>query len=607
MTVDLNNLFAEKDICKVLLKSGLTSQDQVKEILKKRLMVEKKLAKRTNGQQISFTSGARSAVSTTIVDIIDYLKLSRADGKSGLVDEETIYQALAKEWKIPYKKIDPLQLDLNLVTTTLHRNFAMKNLVLPIDIRDGYLTVASPHPLNLEVMDDITRVSNLKLKTVLSSKSDIIKLLNEFFGFKRSIAAAEDMFAGPSVDLGNLEQYVRLKSADELPSTDQHIVNAVNHILIYAFDQRASDIHIEPKRDVDLVRMRIDGVLHTVYQLPKKVHNAIVSRIKTLARLDMAEKRRPQDGRIKTDKGGVEVEIRISTVPVAFGEKVVMRIMDPEVLFQDLDGLGFTPTDLERYNRFVGMPNGIVLVCGPTGSGKTTTLYSTLRKLATPEKNVVTVEDPIEMIHEDFNQIAVQPAIDITFANILRNILRQDPDIIMIGEMRDLETARNAVQAALTGHLVLSTLHTNDAPTSITRLLDLGVPPYLIQATLVGILGQRLVRKICNYCKESFEMDASELARMGVEIGKKGIIKIRRGKGCIRCRNTGYRGRIGIFEVLPYSESLKKITTSKTDVEKLRAQAREEGMATLRESAVSKLLEGITTYQEVLRVTWENL
>ncbi|MBE9546040.1 MAG: type II/IV secretion system protein [Proteobacteria bacterium] len=607
MLNDLDNFFVEEDICKVLLGNGLISQDQVKEISRKKLAVEKKLKNRQDGQEISFASGTRSAVSTTIVDVIDYLKLSRADGKSGIVDEETIYQTLAKEWGIPYKKIDPLELDLNLVTTTLHRNFAMKNLVLPIDIRDGYLTVASPYPLTLEVMDDIARFSSLKLKTVLSSKSDVIKLLNEFFSFKRSIAAAEDMFAGSSVDIGNLEQYVKLKSTKELPSTDRHIVNAVNHILLYAFDQRASDVHIEPKRDMLLVRMRIDGVLHTVYQLPKKVHNAIVSRIKTLSRLNMAEKRRPQDGRIKTDKGDVEVEIRVSTIPVAFGEKVVMRIMDPEVLFQDLDGLGFTPADLERYNRFISMPHGIVLVCGPTGSGKSTTLYSTLRKLSTSEKNVVTVEDPIEMIHENFNQIAVQPVIDVTFANILRNILRQDPDIIMVGEMRDLETARNAVQAALTGHLVLSTLHTNDAPTSITRLLDLGLPSYLIQASLVGILGQRLARKICSYCMESYEMDAVELARMGIEVGKKGAVKLRRGKGCIRCRNTGYRGRTGIFEVLPYSESLKNMTTSNTGVEKLRARAREEGMSTLRESAVRKLLEGITTYQEVLRVTWEEV
>ena len=606
MAVDLNNPFAEEQICQILLKNNLISQNQVKGIFKNTAKVEKKLAKHRNGHKISFTSGAKSAVSITIVDVIDYLKPSRADGQSGIVDEDTIYQALAKEWKIPYKKIDPLKLDLNLVTTTLHRNFAMKNLVLPIDIKDGYLTVASPYPLNLEVMDDLVKVTNLKLKTVLSSKSDIVKLLNEFFGFKSSIAAAEDMFTGSSVDLGNLEQYVRVKSSEESAPNDQHIVSAVNHILLYAFDQRASDIHIEPKRDDVLVRMRIDGILHTVYNLPKKVHNAVVSRIKTLSRMNIGEKRRPQDGRIKMDKGGVEVEIRISTVPVAFGEKVVMRVMDPEVLLQDLSGLGFTTTDLTRYKQIIQMPHGIVIVCGPTGSGKSTTLYSTLRRLSKPENNVITVEDPIEMIHEDFNQIGVQPAIDVTYSNILRTILRQDPDIIMIGEMRDLDTAKNAVQAALTGHLVLSTLHTNDAPSTITRLLDLGVQSFLIQATLVGILGQRLVRNICPYCKEAFQMDGIELSRTGIDVATKDSLTLHRGKGCIKCRNTGYSGRSAIFEVMPYTESQKKLTTSETDVEKLRARAREEGMFTMRESAIKKMLEGVTTYKEVLRVTWEN-
>jgi general secretion pathway protein E len=453
-------------------------------------------------------------------------------------------------------------------------------------------------------MEDIARASQLKVKVVVSTKSDIVKLINEFFGFKRSITAAEHQFAGLSVDLGNLEQYVRLKPSDELPSTDQHVVNAVNHLFTYAFDQRASDIHIEPKRDVSLIRMRIDGVLHTVYQLPKNVHSAIISRIKNLSRLDMAEKRKPQDGRIKIEKEGVEVEIRVSTIPVAFGEKVVMRVMDPNILFQDLEKLGFTSTDLIRYNKFINMPHGIVLVCGPTGSGKSTTLYSTLRDLYTPEINITTVEDPIEMVHENFNQIAVQPVIGITFATILRNILRQDPDIIMIGEMRDLETAENAVQAALTGHLVLSTLHTNDAPSSIIRLLDLGVPAFLIHSTLVGIMAQRLVRKICNHCMESFEMETAELKAMGLDVEQNGRIKLKRGRGCQRCRGTGYYGRTGIFEVIPYSESLKKMTTANADFKAIAAQAEEEGMITLRENALIKLLEGKTTYQEVLRVTW---
>ena len=600
-----NDRFDAQAVCKTLVKNKFLASAKAKEILANQGSIQQKLEREMRTKGSGGATGAKLHNIITIIDIIVSLKLSRADGQSGYLDEDLIFQALAKDWGIAYKKIDPLSLDLNVVTTTIPRNFAMKHLVLPIDIKDGNLTVATPNPFNVEVMDDLNRVSNLKVNAVVSSKSDIMRLINEFFGFKRSIAAAEDMFAGSSVELGNLEQYVRLKATDEIPSTDQHIVNAVNHILVYAFDQRASDVHIEPKRDVVMVRMRIDGVLHTVYQLPKKVHNPIVSRIKTLSRLNIAEKRRPQDGRIKTDKGGIEVEIRISTVPVAFGEKVVMRVMDPDILFQDLEGLGFASTDLSRYNQFVNMPHGIVLVCGPTGSGKSTTLYSTLRKISTPENNVITVEDPIEMIHEDFNQIGVQPAVDVTFATILRTILRQDPDIIMVGEMRDLDTARNAVQAALTGHLVLSTLHTNDAPSSLTRLLDLGVPAFLIQATLVGILGQRLVRKICKYCAESFEIETTELQHLGLEVPKTGRIKLKRGKGCIKCRNTGYRGRTGIFEVLPYTEGLKKLTTSKTDVEKLKVRAREEGMFTLRESAVKKLLEGITTYQEVLRVTWE--
>jgi general secretion pathway protein E len=323
--------------------------------------------------------------------------------------------------------------------------------------------------------------------------------------------------------------------------------------------------------------------------------------------LDMAEKRRPQDGRIKTDKGGSEAEIRVSTVPVAFGEKVVMRIMDPEVLFQDHERMGFAPTDLIRYYQFINMPHGIVLVCGPTGSGKTTTLYSTLRYLSTPEINITTIEDPIEMVHENFNQIAVQPVLGITFGSILRNILRQDPDIIMVGEMRDLETAQNAIQAALTGHLVLSTLHTNDAPSAITRLLDLGIPSFLIQSTVIGVVSQRLVRKICIHCKESFQVESEKLNGRGLDLGRDGQIELYRGKGCFKCRGTGYLGRTGIFEVMPFTEPIKKITTSQTNIEDLRSQAKKEGMVTLRENAIKKLLNGETTYQEVLRVTWEQM
>jgi general secretion pathway protein E len=605
MTVVQENVFTPEGVCQILLKYRLINEGQKEEVFRKKNEIQRKLEKIRAMGRASTSSKGRLTNPVTIVDVISSLQMERADDPSKKVDEEIIFQALAKSWKIPYRKIDPLKLDLNLVTTTIPHIFAIRHLVLPIAIKDGLLTVATPNPFNVEAMEDIAQVSHLQVRPVVSTKSDILKLINEFFGFKRSIAAAEHEFAMPAVDLGNLEQYVRLRSTDELPSNDQHIVNAVDHLFRYAFDQRASDIHIEPKREKSRVRLRIDGMLHTVYELPKTVHSAIVSRIKNISRLDMAEKRRPQDGRIKMDKEGVEAEIRVSSVPTAFGEKLVMRVMDPDVLFQELENLGFTSLDLIRYQQFISMPHGIVLVCGPTGSGKSTTLYSTLRELSSPEINITTVEDPIEMVHEDFNQIAVQPAVGITFGSILRNILRQDPDIIMLGEMRDLETAENAVQAALTGHLVLSTLHTNDAPSSISRLLDLGVPAFLIKATLVGVLAQRLVRQICPHCREEFEVDAADLATYGLDLGKSGMLKLARGRGCVKCRGTGYLGRSGVYEVLPVTDAVRRHITHECSTEAIFDMARKEGMITLRENAVKKLLEGKTTYQEVLRVTWE--
>jgi general secretion pathway protein E len=589
----------DKEVLQTLIKQGLMTKEQAKEILasKERILHSLILKNKNSSQGLGDHP-------PTLIDVITAYGMNRADKKTEKIDEDNIFQALAKEWGVPYCKIDPLKLNLNLVTSTVHRSFAMKHLVLPLETKDGELVVATPYPHNREVMDDLRRVVKMKVRAVVTSKSDTIKYLHEFFGFQKSIAAAENLFSGPTVDLGNLEQYVKLKSMDELPSTDHHIINAVNHLFGYAFDQRASDIHIEPLRDVTHIRMRIDGMLHVVYKLPKKVHNAIVSRIKALSRLDMAEKRRPQDGRIKTDKDGVEVEIRVSTIPVAFGEKVVMRVLHPDTMFQDLPALGFSDDALERYNDFIKMPHGIILVCGPTGSGKSTTLYSTLRKLSSTAINITTVEDPIEMVHEGFNQIAVQPLVGITFGTILRNILRQDPDVIMIGEMRDLETAENAAQAAMTGHLVLSTLHTNDAASAITRLLDLGIPSYIIQATLVGVMGQRLVRKICDYCKEPYTMDIQTLKSMGIETGLAEDVTLHRGNGCVKCRGTGYMGRIAIFEILKYSEGIRKLTSAAADVVAIKEKAVEEGMVTLRKDAVQKMLKGMTTCEEVLRVTW---
>jgi len=644
-----------KEIAKILFNSAILSRKQVNAALKNEPDIRKALEKQ---QQAKLKGNSKNTILPPIyfMDVLLALKLKKQDDPGTEVDEDLLYETLANAWKIPYKKIDPLTLDLNVVTQTIPHSFALRHLVLPLEVEGKIIRVATPNPFNHEAMDDIERVSGLKALPVVSGKTDVMRLIAECFGFRKSISAAETQFSHKrGGELGNLEQLVRLKSSDELPATDQHIVNAVDHLFSYALDQRASDIHIEPKRKTCLVRMRIDGMLHTVYTLPGRVHNAIISRIKTLSGLNMAEKRRPQDGRIKTQKDKIEVEIRVSTIPVAFGEKAVLRLMDPEVLFQDLPKLGFSPEDLEKYKNIITLPHGIILVTGPTGSGKSTTLYSTLKQLSSPAVNITTIEDPIEMIHEDFNQIAVQPAIDVTFSTILKNILRQDPDIIMVGEIRDLDTAQSAVQAALTGHLVLSTLHTNDAVSSLTRLLDLGIPPFLVQSSLAGIIAQRLVRRICPHCRESFEMDKTELLAMGLRLpedkkenvgdndkipigswtetiisrkidvddnesgdspekktsGEKtasaqnGKIILHRGKGCIKCRHTGYRGRSAIFEVLPYSESLKKMTSGDVNVSSLRQRAAHEGLSTLREDAVLKMLNGETTFEEVLRVTWQ--
>jgi general secretion pathway protein E len=544
-----------------------------------------------------------------LLDLVISLRLEIKGDKSKILTEELIMRAVSLRRKIPFKKLDPLELDINIVTKTIPRSFAVNHMVLPVEIRNGVLEVVSCNPDNQSVLEDIEQATQLKVRRSLSTRSDIRKLLAEFFGFQRSISAAESQFGSPgtglSVDIGNLEQYVRLSSSQELSSSDQHIKAAVNHLFNYALDQRASDIHIEPKRDACLVRFRIDGVLHNIYKLPKAVHSAITSRVKTLSRLDIAEKRRPQDGRIKVGQGeeSRDVEIRVSTVPVAFGEKTVLRILDPEVIFQDMNELGFSRRDAVVYNSFTSSPHGIVFVTGPTGSGKSTTLYSTLKKLATPEKNIITVEDPVEMVYDEFNQIAVQTQIDVTFSTILRNILRQDPDIIMIGEIRDLETATYAIQAALTGHLVFSTLHTNDAVSSILRLEDLGLEPFLIASTMLGALAQRLVRRICPQCAESYSVDVEDLKRMGFPVTDKGLIELRRGKGCHHCRGTGYSGRCAIFEIFPMSDQMKKLVSAKAADAELRQVAVREGMTTLREDAWAKVRKGVTTVEEALRVT----
>ncbi len=579
----------------ILFKRNLISAEHRSSVLARYKSQEARLAA---GPQFAGRRMHRGGEMPSPAQVLASFNLETPGGNGRILSEDAITESLAAYLNIPYLKIDPLRLDLDVVTSYIPRPFALKHLIVPVEARDGELAIAVADPFNDQVLQEFSTAHRIKVRRILSSCSDIQKLLREFFGFRASLAAAENE-SSVNIDLGNLEQLFKLKGENEPEGTDRHIIMAVDFLLSYAFDQRASDIHIEPKRDKCLVRFRLDGMLHNIHLLPKQLHAPIVSRIKILSRMDLAEKRRPQDGRIKTSHNSKEVELRVSTVPTAFGEKVVIRIFDPDILFQELDSIGFYAREYALFNSFIHRPNGIMLVTGPTGSGKTTTLYSTLRTLSSPEVNIVTIEDPIEMVMEEFNQIAVQQAIGVTFGNILRTILRQDPDIIMVGEVRDKETADNAVQAALTGHLVLSTLHTNDAPSSIARLLDLGVPSYLISATVIGIIAQRLLRRICPMCKVSRRLSHEECKYL--QLTEEATVF--EGEGCKECRGTGYKGRTGIFEILEINDRIKGLITENLDLGDVVRAAEQDGFASLRKLAVRKMLEGVTTYDEVVSIT----
>ncbi|OGW36475.1 MAG: type II secretion system protein E [Nitrospirae bacterium GWD2_57_9] len=588
-------------LSEILLKAGKISAEQAREIKIKQDVQRMKLLK-SRGETVH-RGRMHLEEEVSAIEVAASLDLPVPGEPGKTLTEDIITELVARHAGLSFRKIDPLKLNPEVTTQILSRAFARRSVSVPLERNDDRLTIAVADPYNLEVLENIERMG-YKVSRVVAPKSDILKIITEFYGFRSSVtAAAKEMTA--EIDLGNLEQFVKMKSVTEIEATDKHIVNAVEFLFRYAFDQRASDIHIEPKREASEVRIRIDGMLHSIHKTPKAVHPAFVSRIKMLSRMDIAEKRRPQDGRIKTEYKNREVELRVSTMPTAFGEKVVIRIFDPDILLQDLEEIGFSPREYELFRSFIAKPHGIVLVTGPTGSGKTTTLYSALKTVATPEVNVVTIEDPIEMVHDQFNQVGVQPSIGVTFGSTLRTILRQDPDIIMVGEIRDLETAENAVQAALTGHLVFSTLHTNDAAASITRLLDLGVAPYLISSTVIGVMAQRLVRKICKNCEKVYHLLPEEAEAVGLASNKDGKIAVKYGEGCPQCRGTGYQGRTGIFEIMEVNEKLRAILREKPDAELIRKAAMSDGMSLLRAAAVRKMLNGETTFDEVIRVTGE--
>ena len=519
---------------------------------------------------------------------------------------EFLAEWLARHVGLDYLHIDPLKINFSIVTDVMSNAYATRFRILPVEVNTREVVIATAEPYLREWEAELKPILRKEIRRVVANPLDIDRYLVEFYNLARSVKKAEQQGEIRS-GVSNFEQLVELgKTNRQFDANDQHIVSIVDWLWQYAFEQRASDIHIEPRRELGIVRFRIDGVLHQVYQIPMSVLAAMTSRIKILSRMDVVEKRRPQDGRIKTRTAdGQEIELRLSTLPTAFGEKLVMRIFDPEVLVRDFADLGFSDDDKARWSQMTGQPNGIILVTGPTGSGKTTTLYSTLKQLATPEVNVCSIEDPIEMIESSFNQVQVQTNIDMTFAAGVRALMRQDPDIIMVGEIRDLETADMAVQAALTGHLVLSTLHTNDAPSAVTRLLDLGAPAYLLNATLLGVMAQRLVRTLCPHCKK-----AEPISREEEEIWQAMVApwkatrpqQIHHPVGCLDCRMTGYLGRVGLYEIMLLTPELRKLINPATEIARVREQAYREGMKPLRISGAMKVAAGLTTLQEVLQV-----
>lgn len=524
----------------------------------------------------------------------------RRDGKP--LTEQALVEWLAQQHQLGTVQIDPLDIDVSAVTAVMSYAFAERHRILAVKVSGDTVIVATAEPEMTAWVSDLEHVTRRQVQRVLAAPSDIERYRVEFYQLANSVSRAKQAHKGASA-AQNLETMLELGQARAPDANDEHIVNIVDWLLQYAFDQRASDIHLEPRREIGHVRFRIDGVLHNVYELPAPVALAVVARIKSLGRMNIAEKRKPQDSRLKTKTpAGQEVELRLSTLPTAFGEKLVMRVFDPQVLVRNFADLGFGKEDLRRWESMTQHNHGIIFVTGPTGSGKTTTLYSTLKQLATSEVNVSTIEDPIEMIEPAFNQMQVHPGIDLTFASGVRALLRQDPDIIMVGEVRDLETAEIAVQAALTGHLVLSTMHTNDAPSAFTRLLELGLPAYLIRSSVIGVMAQRLVRTLCSHCKEQRSTDEQAWKQLTAPWLVKAPAHVYGAKGCLECRGTGYSGRVGIYEVMPMSDSLEALITEQVDMQKLTQAAMKEGMHSLRLSGAHKVAAGLTTIEEVLRV-----
>ena len=566
------------------------------------LLIQLEKSQRLSATQVAKARSQKRDVNTHAIHQIAAFELADQANPGKKLTALTLTQWLAEALDLAFIHIDPLKVDVESLSSIMSYEYAKRYSLLPLKISADRVQIATSEPLLTGWEETIAQVTRRKIDKFLAVPDDIARFGLEFYALNRSVTRASGKGQGSGLD--NVEQLIELGKLASPEANDEHIVNIVDWLFQYAFEQRASDIHIEPRREYAHIRFRIDGVLHSVYQMPIQVGQAVLSRIKILGRMNIAEKRRPLDGRVKTKTpNGLEVELRLSTLPTAFGEKLVMRIFDPEVLLKTFDQLGLSDDDLTNWRSMIRQPNGIILVTGPTGSGKTTTLYSTLKSLATSEVNVCTIEDPIEMIEPAFNQMQTQANIDLNFAEGIRALMRQDPDIIMIGEIRDLETAQMAIQAALTGHLVLSTVHTNDAPSAITRLLDLGVPGYLLKSTILGVMAQRLIRTLCPHCKAETDIDDATWQRLMRPWSAKKPARVYQPVGCLECRNTGFLGRSGVYESFVMSDALADLVQDGCDPQTLRKAAIRQGMLSLRLSGARKIAAGSTTADEVLRVT----
>jgi general secretion pathway protein E len=592
-----------EELLEVLVEQELLTAKQMRDVQGRATTLRSSVLKERVG---SVRSQAAARYDVSPAEIVVAARLQHPQRNHQRIDEHAVAEALARAAGDRYLKIDSLKVDNDLVSKTLSRPYARRHVVLPVGHADGDLVLAVTDPFDSALRESLENLIHEPLRYVVSAKCDIIAVIDRVYGFRSKVSQAEEQLGAGSRH-GALVQLVELRTNAELAaaSTDEHVIAAVDYLLNYAFEQRASDLHLEPRANDAAIRFRIDGILHDIETLPIPVHAAVVSRVKVLAGMNIAERRRPQDGRIKTQRAQGEVELRVSSMATAYGEKIVIRVFDPSVLMTDLRDLGFTDAERERFEKWITCPNGLILVTGPTGSGKTTTLYSTLRYLSGPEINITTVEDPIEMVDPRFCQVQVNAQIDVTFATALRTILRQDPDIIMVGEVRDAETANMAVQAALTGHLVFSTLHTRNAAGAVTRLVELGVEPFLLSSVLRGVVAQRLIRRICEHCAVEGTLNPDQVTALAIKVPaeRRERLVVRWGEGCPECRHTGLYGRTGVFEMLDVGKRVRTLINEGRDANEINHAGHIEGMESLRDAALRKLADGVTTFEEVARVT----